>query len=126
MEQNNEESSSLKCLDYLQVRIYTAQEVENELEIAKTEYLQAAIRVTPTKIMIPKILDWYMRDFAKDVGSLLDWVSDQLPSGALGKSIAKCLAHNTNNKQGNTLSEVVQIMPYDFNFRYLFAVQPLV
>ena len=108
----------------LQVRIYTAREVENELEIAKTEYLQASVGVTPTKIMIPKILDWYMRDFAKDVESLLDWVSDQLPSAALGKSIAKCLAHN-HSKQGKALSEVVQVMPYDFNFRYLFAVQPL-
>lgn len=102
------------------VRIYTPQEVENELEIAKNEYLQAAVGVTPTKVVIPKMLDWYMRDFAKDAESLLDWVSEQLP-GALGKSMQQCLG----NRQGQPVSEVVEVMPYDFSFRYLFAVQPL-
>ncbi|KAI5072027.1 hypothetical protein GOP47_0012895 [Adiantum capillus-veneris] len=99
------------------LRVYTPQEVENELEIAKNEYLQAAVWVTPSKIVIPKMLEWYMRDFAKDAESLIDWVSEQLPS-AIGKSLQNCLA-------GRHVSEVTEVMPYDFSFRYLFAVQSL-
>eukprot|EP00250_Pteridium_aquilinum_P011647 c20214_g1_i3 orf=438-2342(-) len=102
------------------LRIYTPQGVEHELEIAKAEYLQATIGVTPTRICIPKMLDWYMRDFAKDAESLMDWVLEQLP-GALGRSVQRCLS----NSQGKAIAEVVEVMPYDFSFRYLMAVQTL-
>lgn len=102
------------------VRVYTALEVERELECAKTEYLQAAVGVTPTRVVIPKLLDWYMRDFAKDAGSLVQWVSKQLPS-SLGRLVERCLA-NMNRKE---VSEVVEVMPYNFSFRYLFTIPPL-
>ncbi|KAH7416495.1 hypothetical protein KP509_14G094300 [Ceratopteris richardii] len=98
------------------LRVYTAHEIENELEVARDEYLQAAVGVTPSKIFIPKLLDWYMRDFAKDAQSLVEWISDQLPSG-VGYSLPKCL--NIRHT-----SETIEVMPYDFNFRYLFALQP--
>ncbi|MCO5601994.1 hypothetical protein L7F22_056121 [Adiantum nelumboides] len=99
------------------LRVYTPQEVERELEIAKNEYLQAAVGVTPSKLVIPKMLEWYMRDFAKNGDSLIEWVSEQLPS-VLGKTLQTCLA-------SRHVSEVTEVMPYDFSFRYLFAVQPL-
>ena len=38
----------------MKVRIYTAAQVENELEVAKREYLQAAIGITTKKFAIPK------------------------------------------------------------------------
>lgn len=102
------------------VRIYRPVNVESELETAKSEYLQAAVGVTPMKVVIPKLLDWYKRDFAKDLESLIEWVSDQLPA-SLRRSVQKCL----ENRQGRPVSEVVEVMPYDFNFRYLLAVQLL-
>ena len=61
------------CL--LKVRVYTSSGVEEELEVAKREYLQAAVGISETnKLMVPKLLDWYLLDFAKDLESLLDWV----------------------------------------------------
>lgn len=101
-----------------QLRIYTPQGVEHELEIAKSEYLQAAIGVTTTRICIPKLLDWYMRDFAKDAESLLDWIWEQLPS-ALGRSMQRCIT----NRQGKAVVDVIEVKPYNFNFRYIMAVQ---
>ncbi|KAH9758383.1 hypothetical protein KPL71_016679 [Citrus sinensis] len=56
------------------VRVYTASEVESELEVAKREYLQAAVGISSEKLAIPKLLDWYLLDFAKDFESLLDWI----------------------------------------------------
>ena len=99
--------------------MYTASQVENELETAKREYLQAAIGIsTHTKLLgIPKLLDWYLLDFAKDLESLLDWICLQLPS-ELGKEAMKCL------ERGNAepLSQIVRVLPYEFNFRYLLCV----
>ncbi|KAM7274381.1 hypothetical protein ACFE04_029045 [Oxalis oulophora] len=59
------------------VRVYTATGVENELEAAKRDYLQAAIGISKTnKIILPK-LDWYQLDFAKELDSLLNWDSSK-------------------------------------------------
>lgn len=98
------------------VRVYTASQVENELETAKREYLQAAIGISTAKkiIAIPKLLDWYLLDFAKDVESLLDWICLQLPC-ELGKEAMKCVELG----KGESLLQSFRIIPYDFSFRYL-------
>lgn len=99
---------------YMKVRVYTASEVESELEVAKREYLQAAVGISSKKFAIPKLLDWYLLDFAKDFESLLDWICLQLPC-ELGKKAIKCLERG----KSEPLSQFVQVMPYEFSFRYL-------
>ncbi|XP_051124273.1 uncharacterized protein LOC127246773 [Andrographis paniculata] len=98
------------------VRVYTSSQVENELESAKREYLQAAIGISTSRkvVAIPKLLDWYLLDFAKDMESFLDWICLQLPC-ELGKEAIKCL----ERRHGEPLLQLHRIMPYDFSFRYL-------
>ncbi|KAI4316740.1 hypothetical protein L6164_024689 [Bauhinia variegata] len=98
------------------VRVYTASQVENELEMAKREYLQAAVGISTSKFAIPKLLDWYLLDFAKDLESLLDWICLQLPSEQ-GKEAIKLL----EKRKTEPLSQFVQIIPYEFSFRYLLC-----
>ena len=100
----------------IKVRMYTAAEVENELEVAKKEYLQATVGISTTKkvVAIPKLLDWYMLDFAKDLDSLVDWICLQLPI-ELGKEAISCLDRERNQP----LSQFLEIVPYEFSFRYL-------
>ncbi|KAJ8772892.1 hypothetical protein K2173_028069 [Erythroxylum novogranatense] len=100
------------------VRVYTASQVESELEVAKREYLQAAIGISNTKFGIPKLLDWYLLDFAKDFESLLDWICLQLPT-ELGKEAIKCL----ERAKSESNSPFVRIIPYEFSFRYLLHTQ---
>lgn len=97
--------------------MYTASQVENELETAKREYLQAAVGIsTITKVIaVPKLMDWYLLDFAKDFESLVDWICLQLPS-ELGKEAMKCL----EGRKKLPLLQSIQILPYEFSFRYLF------
>ncbi|PWA89560.1 ternary complex factor MIP1, leucine-zipper [Artemisia annua] len=97
------------------VRIYTGSQVENELEVAKKDYLQAAIGISTTKKMvtIPKLLDWYMLDFAKDLDSLLDWVCLQLPH-EVGKEAMNCLERN----KSVPLSHCLRVIPYEFQFSH--------
>ncbi|KAK4722816.1 hypothetical protein R3W88_013049 [Solanum pinnatisectum] len=98
------------------VRVYTAANIENELQVAKKEYLQASVGVSTSKklVAIPKLLDWYLLDFAKDLDSLLDWICLQLPNEH-GKEAINCLERKNNEP----LSNVLQIVPYEFSFRYL-------
>ncbi|KAI8542182.1 hypothetical protein RHMOL_Rhmol08G0118900 [Rhododendron molle] len=97
------------------VRVYTASRVEDELEAAKRDYLQAAVGISTTnKLIIPKLLDWYLLDFAKDLEALLDWVCLQLPDD-LRNEMVKCL----EVKGREPLSQLVHVTPYNFSFRYL-------
>ncbi|KAA8537711.1 hypothetical protein F0562_027299 [Nyssa sinensis] len=96
------------------VRVYTASQVENELEAAKRDYLQAAIGISTTKkkLAIPKLLDWYLLDFAKDLESLLDWIFLQLPS-ELGQEAIRSFEIGKRSP----FSQFVRVMPYEFSFR---------
>lgn len=99
----------------LKVRVYTAANVEEELEAAKRDYLQASVGISKNnKLMLPKVLDWYLLDFAKDLESLLDWVCLQLPD-KLREEACKCM----ERKNKESLKELVQVVPYDFSFRLL-------
>ncbi|KAJ4914191.1 hypothetical protein Rs2_08812 [Raphanus sativus] len=101
------------------VRVYTAGNVEEEIEAAKRDYLQASVGISEkNKLMLPKVLDWYLLDFAKDLESLLDWVCLQLPD-KLREEALKCM----ERKNKESLMELVQVVPYDFSFRLLLLHQ---
>ncbi|RZR92501.1 hypothetical protein BHM03_00020812 [Ensete ventricosum] len=99
------------------VRVYTAAQVEKELETAKRDYLHATIGILkPNKLVIPKLLDWYLLDFAKDVESLMAWVCLQLPS-ELRTEAVKCL----DMGRRSVIPQTIQFLTYEFKFRYLLA-----
>ncbi|KAB2626442.1 hypothetical protein D8674_020060 [Pyrus ussuriensis x Pyrus communis] len=98
------------------VRVYSAARVEEELEAAKREYIQAAVGISRTnKLIIPKLLDWYLLDFAKDLESLVDWICMQLPNELRNEAV-QCLERRGRDEP---ISQLVQIMPYNFTFRLL-------
>ncbi|XP_020704374.2 uncharacterized protein LOC110115469 [Dendrobium catenatum] len=97
------------------VRIYTASQVEQQLEDSKRDYLQAAIGVSmPSRLAIPKLLDWYLVDFAKDMESLMDWICLQLPT-ELRNDAVQCLEMGRKS----AIPQPIQVLPYEFKFRYL-------
>ncbi|KAI4339191.1 hypothetical protein MLD38_024155 [Melastoma candidum] len=105
------------------LRVYTPGEVVNELERAKAEYLEASVGVTMTtndpKIVIPKLLQWHMRDFADDVGSLVEWIYSQLPRSATLKRLMLEVEYSEGKSPA---SRAVEIQPYESEFRFLLAV----
>lgn len=92
----------------------------NELERAKVEYLEASIGTTSKKnIILPKLMQWHMRDFADDMQSLLEWIYSQLPqSGSLKGLIMECLNGDTKSPVPN----MIQIQPYAYEFRYILSL----
>ncbi|KAL8172092.1 hypothetical protein V2J09_023896 [Rumex salicifolius] len=94
------------------VRVYTASQVEQELEVAKRDYLQASVGFTKSeRIIIPKVLNWYLLDIVKDFESYLNWISLQLPI-ELRKEAIKCLDRGKHKH----ISQRFQVAPYDFSF----------
>ena len=100
----------------MKVRVYTASGVEEELEAAMRDYLQAAVGISKlNKLILPNLLDWYLLDFAKDLESLIDWVCLQLPDQFRNAAV-KTLERREREAP---ISQLVQVMPYDFSFRLL-------
>lgn len=92
----------------------------NELERAKVEYLEASVGVTSKKrIVVPKLLQWHMRDFADDMESLLEWIYSQLPrSGSLKRLVMECL----NGETKLPINKMVEVQPHESEFRYLLPL----
>ncbi|KAF3778845.1 hypothetical protein EJ110_NYTH41620 [Nymphaea thermarum] len=100
------------------IRVYTAENVMNELDNAKTEYLHASIEVTIKKrVVLPKLL--YCTDFANNLESLLEWIYDStvnLPrTTSLRKSIMDCL----KGERKWLIQKMVQLQSYVSEFRYI-------
>ncbi|CAL5005736.1 unnamed protein product [Urochloa decumbens] len=110
------------------VRVYTAAHVEEELEAAKREYLEAAVVVSPPAaaagggLAIPKLLHWYLPDFAKDVASLVDWVCLQLPRELQCDAVEAAAAGDRRDRPAAAARRPVRVLPYEFRFRYLLAL----
>ncbi|CAI9273609.1 unnamed protein product [Lactuca saligna] len=102
------------------LRVYTAEDIVNELARARVEYLEASVGVVSKKkmIMIPKLLQWHIKDFADDMESLLEWIYSELPqsgTGSLKRLIMECL----NGETKSSPAKMIEIQPYVYEFRYL-------
>jgi hypothetical protein len=101
------------------VRIYSAENVGEELEEAQKDYIQASVGVSPRgKLIVPQMLHCFAKKSVDDCKVAL-WISRHLPPrqaafveqcihrrqwwGFLGSSSSKC-----------------GIVPFDSRFRYLF------
>ncbi|CAN6705052.1 unnamed protein product [Malus baccata var. baccata] len=88
------------------LRVYTSDDIVNELERAKLEYWEASVEVTSKKkIVVPKLLHWHMLDFADAV-----WF--------MKRSIIECL----NGETKSPISKMVEVQPYESEFRYLLPL----
>ncbi|CAN6304223.1 unnamed protein product [Urochloa humidicola] len=106
------------------LRIYKADRVAMDLEKAKLEYLQASLVVTSTRrLLIPSLIHSNMHDFAKDMESLLRWICEQLPtSWSLRKSMVDCLSLRSSSMHLIKMEEVVDVIPFDYEFQYLLPM----
>ncbi|KAL0376990.1 UNVERIFIED_CONTAM: hypothetical protein Scaly_0816600 [Sesamum calycinum] len=101
------------------LRFYTPDEVMNELEKAKVEYLEASVGVTSRKILVPELIHRHMKDFADDMESLIEWIYSQLPhTSSLKRLMMECL----NGEAQSPSQKLIEIQPYASEFRYLIPV----
>jgi len=97
------------------MRVYTGTDVRAELQASCKDFLMAAVGINRHKrVLLPKILHWYARDFSHDVQSLMEWISTQLPEEKK-EALRQCL-----KKSGKQLRHHMTVLPYDWSFRYLF------
>ncbi|XP_059641684.1 uncharacterized protein LOC132283702 isoform X2 [Cornus florida] len=99
------------------LKVYTASNVKEELEVAKREFLQANVVVKKSKkVFLPKMLERFAREASIASDDLLKWVTENVDK-KLHDSIRKCIDHKTNRKA----SQIIEWVPYSSRFRYVLS-----
>ncbi|CAG7877778.1 unnamed protein product [Brassica rapa] len=105
---------------YKALRVYTAEDVVNELIKARMEYLEASIGITGRKkIVIPRFLHKRLRDFADDEGTLVEWICRQLPPGERCLQLKETAMEWLKKQSESSLNKLIEVRPHEYEFRYL-------
>lgn len=101
----------------LQLKVYSASNIRDELEIAKREFLQANVIVKKSrKVFLPKLVERYCREATMSMDDLLGWVMQNVDK-KIHDSIQKCL----DGKSSKKASQIIEWLPYSSRFRYMFS-----
>lgn len=107
----------------IQLRVYTSEDIVNELIKARTEYLEASIGVSGRKkIVIPRFLHKRLRDFAEDEGSLIQWICSRLPPVQRCLHLKETAMEWLNRKGESQLIKMVEVRSHEYEFRYLLPL----
>ncbi|XP_031271229.1 uncharacterized protein LOC116129638 isoform X3 [Pistacia vera] len=99
------------------LKVYTASDVKDELDVAKREFLQANVVVKKSrKVFLPKVLERFAREACISSDDLLKWVTENVDK-KLQELIQKCIDQKSNKKA----SQIIEWLPYSSRFRYVFS-----
>ncbi|KAJ0249406.1 Uncharacterized protein HA466_0149040 [Hirschfeldia incana] len=105
------------------LRVYTAEDVVNELIKARTEYLEVSVGISGRKkIMIPRFLHKRLRDFAEDEGALVEWICSQLPPVQRCLQVKETAVEWLKKKGESSVNKLVEVRPHEYEFRYLLPL----
>ncbi|XP_039017816.1 uncharacterized protein LOC120148927 isoform X2 [Hibiscus syriacus] len=98
------------------VRIYTANNVREELEEAQRDFIRASVGVSSKgKLLVPLLLHCFAKGFVDD-SNLAVWISHYLPPDQAA-FVEQCISQRRQSLLG---SRNCGILPLDSRFRYLF------
>lgn len=100
----------------MQVRVFTAKNVREELQEAQHDFIRASAGVsTKGKLLVPKMLHCFAKGFVDDT-NLAVWISHYLPPNQAA-FVEQCISQRRQSLLG---SRNCGILPFDSRFRYLF------
>ena len=100
----------------MQVRVFTAKNVREELKEAQNDFIRASAGVSNKgKLLVPKMLHCFAKGFVDDT-NLAVWISHYLPPNQAA-FVEQCISQRRQSLLG---SRNCGILPFDSRFRYLF------
>jgi hypothetical protein len=105
----------------LQLKVYTAKNVADELERAKREFLQAGVVVRKSrKVFLPRLVERYAKEAGLPAGDgVLAWARDNVDGRAAQDAIQRCAAAAAPGRR--RASQAFEWLPYNARFRYAFG-----
>ncbi|KAI4325188.1 hypothetical protein MLD38_030606 [Melastoma candidum] len=104
------------------VRIYTTQNIREELQEAQRDFIRASVGVSNKgKLLVPKLLHCFAKGFVDDA-NLGEWISHYLPAQQAA-FVERCMAQR---RHSFLASRNCGIISFDSRFRYLFLPDKVV
>jgi hypothetical protein len=105
------------CSAVIQVRIFTAANVRNELVESLRDYIQASVGISDRgKLLIPKLLQGYAKGAVED-SLFTDWICHHLSPDQVA---AIRDSSSSQRKQRLLGARSFTVVAFDSKFRYLF------
>ncbi|CAJ1943340.1 unnamed protein product [Sphenostylis stenocarpa] len=99
------------------LKVYSASNINEELNIAKREFLQENVIVKKSrKVFLPKLLERFSREASISIDDLFGWVMESVDK-KLRDSMQKCL----NPKSTKKPSQIIEWLPFSSRFRYVIS-----
>ncbi|CAI5506991.1 unnamed protein product [Closterium sp. Naga37s-1] len=113
---------SCGCASAPPVRVYRSDTVHEQLKAAAQDYIRANVNLHPGsgKILLPKLLHWYSKDFARNAAGLLQWAAEQMEDGQK-QNILQAMGAAGASKKVRLGRVPVQVLAYEWTFQYLLA-----
>ncbi|KAL6844753.1 hypothetical protein ACP4OV_025412 [Aristida adscensionis] len=92
------------------VRLYTAKKIHPQLEVARTEFIQANVMIRKQALLLPKVLHYYAKDAALELRHLVELVCESM-SETQQQQVQHCLRRRAD--------KCVEWMAYRSSFRYV-------
>ncbi len=92
------------------MRLYSAKKIHQQLEVARTEFIQANVVARRQALMLPKVLHYYAKDAALELRHVVELVCESI-SEAQQREIQLCLRRR--------IDKCVEWLPYKSSFRYV-------
>lgn len=100
----------------MQISIYTAKNVREELQEAQRDFIRASVGFSSKgKLLVPKMLHCFCKGSVDDA-NLAVWISHYLPP-LQAAFVEQCISQRRQSFLG---SRNCGILPFDSHFRYLF------
>ena len=106
----------------MQLRVYTAKNVMEELERAKREFLQATVvaRKSKKKVFLPRLVERYAREASLGPDDVLPWAQREAGGdGRAQQDDAAAVQRGAGSRR--KAAQAVEWLPYAARFRYAFA-----
>lgn len=106
---------------WLQLKVYTAKNIVEELERAKREFLQGSVVVRKSKkVFLPRLVERYAKEACLGGGDeLLSWARDNVDGRSAQDAIQRCVECSRSGRR--KASQAVEWLPYNTRFHYAFA-----
>lgn len=109
----------------MQLRVYTAKNVMDELERAKREFLQATVvaRKSKRKVFLPRLVERYAREACLGPDDVLPWAQREggvaaAAAAADGRPQQDAVQRGVGSRRKG--AQAVEWLPYAARFRYAF------
>ncbi|KAJ8754712.1 hypothetical protein K2173_011127 [Erythroxylum novogranatense] len=99
------------------LRVYSASSIQEQLEAAKREFLQANVVVKKSrKVFLPRVLERFLKEASVSSDDILKWLMRNVDK-KLHDSMQKCIEIKSNKR----VWQMIEWIPYSSRFRYVFS-----